>query len=222
MFSLTKTSHFALMITWLLLNATGSPVPTPVSEVPLEETSGDELNVPTSCTFSASTNWESKIKVLVHEVTELQGQRIKEHKFNASITDSLKYYTLSTPKAGCLNNHQSKETCQKLSEGLTEYMVLLQHAETESNSSEIVHSIINHTKDLLHLLQHKRKDSKVVALNMKDQDKLLKELSAGTEWQKKITELVILRDLRAFLADTKRTLCKLERRNKKMTSLEQM
>ncbi|XP_046874678.1 interleukin-6-like isoform X2 [Hypomesus transpacificus] len=211
------------MITWLLINATASPVPTPVSEVPSEETSGDELNVPTSCTFSASSNWESKIKVLIHEVTELQGQKIKEHKFNASITDSLKYYMLSTPKAWCLNNHQSKETCQeKLSEGLTEYMVLLQHAETESNSSEMVFSIINHTKDLLHLLQHKRKDSKVIELNMKDQDKLLKELSRGTEWQKKITELVILRDLRAFLADTKRALCRLERRSKKNTSLEQM
>ena len=67
-----------------------------------------------------------------------------------------------------------------------------------------------------------RKDSKVIELNMKDQDKLLKELSRGTEWQKKITELVILRDLRAFLADTKRALCRLERRSKKNTSLEQM
>ena len=65
------------MITWLLINATASPVPTPVSEVPSEETSGDELNVPTSCTFSASSNWESKIKVLIHEVTELQGQKVR-------------------------------------------------------------------------------------------------------------------------------------------------
>nr|ATW72333.1 interleukin 6 [Plecoglossus altivelis] len=220
MFSLTKTSHFAFILTWLLLNATGSPVPTTFFEVSSEEMSGDMLNGPTSCTFGAAPNWESKIKVLIHEVTEFQGQTIKEYKFDASIADSLKYYTLSTPKARCLN-YQNMETCQeKLSKGLTQYMALLQHAETKDNGSEIVHSIIHLTKDLLQLFQPKRNNSKVVAVNKEDQDKLLKDLSTGTEWKKKMIEIVILRDLRSFLTDTKRALCKLEQRSN--TYLEQM
>ncbi|XP_010871635.3 interleukin-6-like [Esox lucius] len=206
-----------LMSVLVVLVVNGTPIPSVHSEVLTSEwTSGEELAINSFSTKPRpSTKWEQIIKMLVHEVTTFRDQQFVEE-FQMPLENMSSFAEHQVPsipqhltKTPCFSNY-SKEAClQEISRGLQVYQVLLQHVQTEYPQSNVIPMVRDHANVLIGLVIGKMKAVVVESLPASEKEQVLGEVSTATEWHKKTSVHAILRDLRHFLVDTKRALCRM-------------
>ncbi|KAJ7991624.1 hypothetical protein DPEC_G00285830 [Dallia pectoralis] len=191
------------------------PVPSALSELPnLEWTSGEELETNLFSTEPrASTKLMDIIKKLIHEVTAFRDQFVED--FQKPVEEIPEYRVPSIPdhltKTPCFSNY-SKEPClQEISRGLQVYQVLLQYAHTQYPQSSEIPNVRDQTNILIMLVKGKMKAG---TENLTDSEKkhVLGKVPTKTEWDRKRSVHAILRDLRHFLVDSKKALCRMGNR----------
>ncbi|KAL0962040.1 hypothetical protein UPYG_G00334950 [Umbra pygmaea] len=210
-----STQHLILISVLVGLLVNGSPIPNMVSDFPTSGwTSGEELETDSlSSDVEPSPKWEQVIKLLIHEVTTFRDEQfVKEFLkpvkdmplFAAHHVPSIPEHLPNTP---CFANYSKVPCLQQISRGLHVYQVLLQHVENEYPKSTWLPSIKQQITVLKELVKNKL--NTVVVDNLSTKEHLLSKVPTTTEWQRKTSVHAILRDLRHFLVDTKRALCRM-------------
>ncbi|KAJ8267286.1 hypothetical protein COCON_G00124580 [Conger conger] len=181
------------------------------------EISGDEVPDPPK-TFP-STKWEPLTYELFYEVSKLHDQQFVEEfdepKENMS---NYKDNKLALPNvAECSSSNFSKDTCLlRISTGLQLHALYLQFVQQEYSNSVRVPYIKSRTKALAdHVTEIMKSSKHAVELSVSAREELLRALPAGSEWERKITVHVLLREFRSFLMATVRALRHIELRGRR-------
>ncbi|KAK6327736.1 hypothetical protein J4Q44_G00033820 [Coregonus suidteri] len=221
---MTSTHYLSLLSVLVVLVVNGSPVPSAPSELPTSGwTSGEELAVESfSGEPGAPPKWKKVIKLLIQEVINFRDQQFVEEfqKPVEEMSSFLQYQVPSIPthlsKTPCSTSNYNKEAClQQISHGLQVYQVLLQHLKAEYPQSTLLPSAMHQTTVLIGLVKDKMKAAEVVEdLSASERERVLGEVSTGTEWERKTSVHAILSELRHFLVDTKITLYSMGKRGK--------
>nr|CEG62714.1 interleukin 6 [Coregonus maraena]CEH11581.1 interleukin-6 [Coregonus maraena] len=219
---MTSSTHYLSLLSVLVVLVKTSPVPSALSDLKTSGwTSGEEL---ATDSFSGETGappkWEQIVKMLVHEVTTFRDQQFVEEfqKPVEEMSSFTQHQVPSTPphlsKTLCFTS--KKEAClQEISRGLQVYQVLLQHVKAEYPQSTLLPSVTHQTTVLIGLVKDQMKAAEVVEdLSASERERVLGEVTTGTEWERKTSVHTILRELRNFLVDTKRALCGMGKRGK--------
>ncbi|XP_029590445.1 interleukin-6 [Salmo trutta] len=219
---MTSSTRYLSLLSVLVVFVKGSPVPSALSELMTSGwTSGEELATDSLYgETGAPPKWEQIIKMLVHEVTTLRNQQFVEEfqKPVEEISSFSQHQVPSTPPhlSKTLCSTTNKEAClQEIRRGLRVYQLLLQHVKAEYPQSTLLPSVTHQTTVLIGLVKNQMKAAEVVEdLSASERERVLGEVSTGTEWERKTSVHAILRELRNFLVDTKRALRRMEKRGK--------
>uniref|UniRef100_A0A4W5JLT8 Interleukin-6 n=1 Tax=Hucho hucho TaxID=62062 RepID=A0A4W5JLT8_9TELE len=220
---MTSSTRYLSLFSVLVVLVKGSTVPSALSELTTSGwTSGEEL--PTDSFYGetgAPPKWEQIIKMLVHEVTTLRNKQFVEEfqKPVEEISSFTQHQVPSTPPhlSKTLCSTSNKEAClQEISRGLQVYQILLQHVKAEYPQSTLLPSVTHQTTVMIGLVKDQMKAAEVVEdLSASERERVLGELSTGTEWERKTSVHAILRELCNFLVDTKRALRRMGKRRGK-------
>ncbi|XP_071356758.1 interleukin-6-like [Trachinotus anak] len=190
----------AVMLAALLLCALGAPVENEPTDSPAGDLSGEEEEQPSSAPSLSKTAFWDLIVNLIEGLT-------KEFQDELQATDSsLNNYKISSLPANCPGSNSNKEACLRwMAEGLETYMVFLKYVEREYPNTSSLSDIRQFSGYLMsQIKQEMSKPGKIKVLTSSEKEQLLKDIDHPHAFNRKMTALSILRQLRDFLCDGKR------------------
>ncbi|XP_058475695.1 interleukin-6-like [Solea solea] len=202
------------MLAALLLCTLGTPIANESGDSPAGDSSGEEEEEEVMVTYdllSVNQVWDFII-----------GATARHHKeFEEEFQNAVKYHFLDNYRfpslpADCPNSNFTMEAClERLAEGLSTYLVLFKHVESEYPNGSIVLEVRPQSVKLINLIKGKMRNPKQVALLTLDQEEqLLRDIYNPSPFHRKMTAHSILRQLHNFLLDGRVEIRRRERRRR--------